>query len=122
NNVIKLSQAEYVALGPLEATYLAHSALISQIFLYGNSHRAFLLAVVVPDLEIASARLGRPATPEDLRGMVLAELQDVAREASLKSFEVPREVLIELEPFTYENGLLSSVRKPLHPKLKERYG
>jgi fatty acid CoA ligase FadD9 len=30
-------------------------------------------------------------------------------------------VLIELEPFTHENGLLSSVRKPLRPKLLERY-
>ena len=122
NNVIKLSQAEYVALGPLEATYLAQSALVRQIFIHGNSYRSFLLAVVVPDQEIAASRLGRAAAPDELRAMVLAELQEVARAAGLKSFEVPRDVLIELEPFSHENGLLSSVRKPLHPKLKERYG
>ena len=122
NNVIKLSQAEYVALGPLEATFLAHSALIRQIFVYGSSFRSFLLAVVVPDLEVAAAQLGREPGADDLRAKVLAELQEVARTASLKSFEVPREVLIELEPFSHENGLLSSVRKPLYPKLRERYG
>ncbi|MGE3692961.1 MAG: AMP-binding protein, partial [Novosphingobium sp.] len=121
NNVIKLSQAEYVALGPLEATYLGSSALISQIFIYGNSLRSFLLAVVVPDLAVAASMAGHEPDRDELRTMVLAELQEVARAAELKSFEVPRDVLIELEPFSHENGLLSSVRKPLHPKLKERY-
>jgi fatty acid CoA ligase FadD9 len=121
NNVIKLSQAEYVAIGPLEMTYLGHSALIRQIYIYGSSYRSFLLAVVVPDTDIARARLGHDASPGELRTMALAELQQAARDAGLKSFEVPRDVLIELEPFTHENGLLSSVRKPLRPKLKERY-
>lgn len=41
--------------------------------------------------------------------MILAELQEVARNARLKSFEVPRDALIEHEPFTRENGLLSIV-------------
>jgi len=121
NNVIKLSQGEYVAMGPLEATYLGHSALIDQIYLYGSSYRAFLLAVIVPDMAIATGRLGRAPGRAELRTMALAELQEVAREAGLKSFEVPRDVVIELDPFTHENGLLSSVRKPLHPKLKARY-
>jgi fatty acid CoA ligase FadD9 len=121
NNVIKLSQAEFVAIGPLETAYLGGSALISQIYLYGSSYRPFLLAVVVPDLQIAQARLGHAPTDEEARTMVLAEFAAVARSASLKSFEVPRDVLIEREPFSLENGLLSSVRKPLRPNLKRRY-
>jgi len=121
NNVLKLAQGEFVALGPLEATYLGHSALVAQIFLYGNSYRAFLLAVAVPDMDVARGRLGHEPGIEELRGLVLDDLQEVARVAGLKSFEVPRDVHIELEPFSHENGLLSSVRKPLHPKLKARY-
>lgn len=121
NNVLKLAQAEYVALGPLEATYTGNSELISQIYLYGNSYRSFLLAVVVPDMDHAKSQLGHDPTMEELRRLVLAELQGVARVTGLKSFEVPRDVLIELEPFSHENGLLSSVRKPLHPKLKDQY-
>jgi fatty acid CoA ligase FadD9 len=120
NNVLKLSQGEYVAVGQLEAVYLG-APLVRQVFLYGNAYRASLLAVVVPDLEIARARLGRSAETEELRAMVLADLQAAARSAGLKSFEVPRDVLIELEPFSLENGLLSSVRKPLRPKLQARY-
>lgn len=121
NNVIKLSQAEFVAVGPLETTYLGNSALIGQIFLYGSSYRSYLLAVVVPDVAIANAILGREASDADLRSLVLGEFTEVARKAQLKNFEIPRDVMIEREPFTYENGLLSSARKPLRPNLKRRY-
>jgi fatty acid CoA ligase FadD9 len=121
NNVIKLSQAEYVAVGPVEATLLGASKLIRQIYVYGNSYRSFLLAVVVPDIAVARTRLRHEPSLEELRALSLADLQEAARTAGLKSFEVPRDVLIEMEPFTHENGLLSSVRKPLRPKLKARY-
>lgn len=122
NNVIKLSQAEFVAIGPLEAVYLGHGKIIRQIYLYGSSYRSFLLAVVVPAMDIAEKRLGHTPSDTVLRELVLADLQAAAREAGLKSFEVPRDVLIEHESFTLENGLLSSVRKPLRPNLKRRYG
>lgn len=121
NNVIKLSQAEFVAIGPLEAQYLANNPLFRQMYLYGSSYRAFLLAVVVPDVEYAAAQLGREPDDEDLRRMVLDQLQKKAREEGLKSFEVPRDVLIDREAFSYENGLLTSARKPSRPNLKRRY-
>ena len=47
NNVIKLSQGEFVAVSRLEALY-STSPLIHQIYIYGSSERSFLLAVVVP--------------------------------------------------------------------------
>lgn len=122
NNVIKLSQAEFVAITPLENTYLGENPLVTQIYVYGSSYRSFLLAVVVPDIEYAQKLLGREPTNEDLRLLSLQHLQARAHSASLKSFEIPRDVVIEREPFTYENGLLSSVRKALRPNLKRRYG
>lgn len=120
-NVIKLSQAEFVAVGPLETAYLGNSALIEQIFVYGSSYRSYLLAVVVPDMRVAQARLGRVPDEAELRGLILSELKEVARKAQLKNFEIPRDVIVEMEPFTLENGLLSSARKPLRPNLKRRY-
>lgn len=121
NNVIKLSQAEFVAIGPLEAQYLANNPLFGQMYLYGSSYRAFLLAVVVPDVDYATSQLGHAPDDEELHAMVLDQLQTMARQAGLKSFEVPRDVLIDREPFTYENGLLTSARKPSRPNLKRRY-
>jgi fatty acid CoA ligase FadD9 len=47
NNVIKLSQGEFVAVANLKAIY-ASAPAVRQIFLYGNSERPSLLGVVVP--------------------------------------------------------------------------
>ncbi|MCX5338530.1 phosphopantetheine-binding protein [Streptomyces atratus] len=46
----------------------------------------------------------------------------MAREAELNSYEIPRDFLIEAEPFSPENGLLSESHELLRPRLKERYG
>ncbi|GAB3482332.1 carboxylic acid reductase [Amycolatopsis cihanbeyliensis] len=116
-NVLKLSQGEFVALSHLEAVFV-NSPLIRQIFVYGNSERAYLLAVLVPTPE-AIARARQEA---DLRSSLSESLQRVAKEAELNSYEIPRDFLIETEPFSEENGLLSDARKLLRPRLREKYG
>ncbi|CAK7233773.1 putative NRPS-like protein biosynthetic cluster [Sporothrix bragantina] len=123
NNVIKLSQAEFVAITPVENAYLGDNPLIKQIYVYGNSLRAYLLAVVVPDVDYAKKLLSHDnPSDKDLRGLVLSALRERAHVMKFRSFEVPRDVIIEREPFSLENGLLSSVRKILRPNLRRRYG
>jgi fatty acid CoA ligase FadD9 len=116
SNVLKLSQGEFVAVARLEALF-ATSPPVQQIFVYGSSERAFLLAVVVPTPE-AAAR----ASDTGLRAMVIDSLRQTARDAGLHSYEIPRDVLVETEPFSVDNGLLSEVRKLLRPQLRARYG
>src|SRR3954470_2660180 len=116
NNVLKLSQGEFVAVSKLEAAF-GDSPLIRQIYVYGNSARSYLLAVVVPTAE-ALSRYGVP----ELKIVVGESLQDVAKAAGLQSYEIPRDFLIEDTPFTLENGLLTGIRKLARPKLKEHYG
>lgn len=109
NNVIKLAQGEFVAVSRLEALY-STSPLIHQIYIYGNSARSFLLAVVVP-------------TDGGVDASAIAQsLRQVARDNQLNGYELPRDFLIETEPFRLANGLLSGVGKFLRPKLKARYG
>ena len=122
NNVMKLAQGEYVAIGPLESTFLGHGKVIDQIYIYGNSTRPFLLAVVVPNRGAAHSLLGCEPSDADLRRLVLEDMRETARKTELKSFELPRDVLIECEPFALANGLLSAVGKPLRANLKNRYG
>jgi fatty acid CoA ligase FadD9 len=121
-DVLKLSQGEYVAIGPLGTLFEAGSALIKQIYVYGNSSRSYVLAVVVPDKTAVETQLGSDVSESDLKNCLRNELQRVAGEEDLKSFEVPRDFIIEWEPFSQENGLLSSVRKRLGPALKAKYG
>ena len=49
SNIIKMSQGEYVSVSRLEAIYTANSPSIHQMYLYGNSLRAHLVAIVVPN-------------------------------------------------------------------------
>jgi fatty acid CoA ligase FadD9 len=116
NNVLKLSQGEFVTVSKLEAVF-GDSHVIRQIYIYGNSARPYLLAVVVPTDEALSS-LGADA----LKPVMTESLQDVAKAAGLQSYEIPRDVIIETTPFTLENGLLTGIRKLARPKLKERYG
>ncbi|OXR44949.1 Carboxylic acid reductase [Nocardia cerradoensis] len=113
NNVLKLSQGEFVTVAKLESVF-STSALIRQIFVYGSSERAYLLAVIVPTEEALTLPEPRAALAESL--------QELAKEAGLNSYEIPRDFLLETEPFTQDNGLLSGIGKLLRPKLKQRYG
>lgn len=116
-NVLKLSQGEFVALAKLESVFVA-SPLVAQIFLYGNSSRSYLLAVVVPAPELVER-----VRDEAARKAAISEsLRRIARQAGLEPYEIPRDLIIETEPFSQDNGLLSDSTKQLRPRLKERYG
>jgi fatty acid CoA ligase FadD9 len=116
NNVLKLAQGEFVTVAKLEAVF-GNSPLVRQIYVYGNSAHPYLLAVVVPT-EKALERYGADA----LKPAIADSLQNVAKEAGLQSYEVPRDFLVETTPFTLENGLLTGIRKLAWPKLKQHYG
>lgn len=109
NNVIKLSQGEFVAVSALEATY-GGTPEVRQIALHGDSRHAFLVAVVVP------------ADPQASEGDLLAALQRTARAHDLAPYEVPRALVVEPDPFTVDNGMLSDARKLLRPRVTARYG
>ncbi|MFE2941768.1 carboxylic acid reductase [Streptomyces sp. NPDC059255] len=117
-SVLKLSQGEFVAVARLESVFVT-SPSVRQIFLYGNSERSYLLAVVVPTPDA----LERYGDDRERLGQLLSEsLQRIAKDTGLHSYEIPRGLLIEAEPFSQTNGLLSDQRKLLWPKLVERYG
>jgi fatty acid CoA ligase FadD9 len=118
NNVLKLSQGEFVTVSKLEAVF-GDSPLIRQIYVYGNSARSYLLAVVVPTGDTL-ARCGGDL--ESLKPLIGDSLQELAKSASLQSYEIPRDFVVETTPFTLENGLLTGIRKVARPKLKEHYG
>ncbi|MGC7265350.1 carboxylic acid reductase [Mycobacteroides abscessus subsp. abscessus] len=118
NNVLKLSQGEFVAVATLEAEY-ANSPVVHQIYVYGSSERSYLLAVVVPTPEAVAAAKGDAAA---LKTTIADSLQDIAKEIQLQSYEVPRDFIIEPQPFTQGNGLLTGIAKLARPNLKAHYG
>jgi len=116
NNVLKLSQGEFVTVSKLE-TVFGGSPLVSQIYLYANSSRPYLLAVVVPTEDALATH-----EPDALKPLIAESMQGAARAVGLQPYEIPRDFIIETTPFSMENGLLTGIRKLAWPRLKQRYG
>ena len=115
NNVLKLSQGEFVTVSKLEAVF-GDSPLVRQIY------RLRQQRTVLPARRHRADRRGLAQPRRRLTAVITESLQDVARAAGLQSYEIPRDFIIETTPFTLENGLLTGIRKLARPKLKERYG
>ncbi|GMN43842.1 hypothetical protein TIFTF001_013030 [Ficus carica] len=131
-NIFKLAQGEYIAPEKVENVY-AKCKFVSQCFIYADSLNSCLVAVVAVDPEVLKewvASEGIKVVPlstyEDLgqlcsdpraRSAVLADMDDVGREAQLRGFEFAKAVTLVPEPFTVENGLLTPTFKvPLQIK------
>jgi len=147
-NMFKLSQGEYVAAEKIESVY-QRSPLVAQIFVYGNSFKSFLVAVVVPAADALVAHFkneGKWSGPSAPLGSadfcsqfkkwctenaklveetVLASLKQ--QEAPLKGFEKVQGIIIESEindmlaGFTEANGCLTPTFKFRRNNIVKRY-
>jgi long-chain acyl-CoA synthetase len=146
-NILKLSQGEYVAVEAVEGVY-SKSTLVNQMYVYGNSYKRYLVAVVVPSPE-AILRIAQEngkwkdaspvGTPEFIQefAKVFEEnrelfekviLEDMKKqESTLKGFEKVKKVHFETEldaqllGFNVENECLTPTFKLRRPFLRQRY-
>jgi fatty acid CoA ligase FadD9 len=118
NDVFKLSQGEFVSAAAVEESY-ASSPLVDQIYIYGNSAHASVLAVIVPAHDAVN-RAGEDVN--QLRRLLAEALREIAKRDGLQPYEIPPDFLIETEPFSTVNGLISGSGKIARAKLKDRYG
>ena len=115
--MLKLSQGEFVTVSKLEAALRRQPAGPPDLRLRQQR----------PLLPAGGGRAdrrcaGAATTSTALKPLIAESLQNVAKEAGLQSYEIPRDFIIETTPFTLENGLLTGIRKLARPKLKEHYG
>ncbi|KAL6779688.1 LCS2 [Auxenochlorella protothecoides x Auxenochlorella symbiontica] len=124
-NIFKLSQGEYVAVEKVENAYKLCPS-VEQIWVYGNSLESVLVAVAVPTQGRLDAHGGagdaaaKCADPE-LKAAILKELAAAAKEGGLKGFEQVRGVILESEPFSVENELMTPTFKLKRPQLQAKY-
>ena len=140
-NIFKLAQGEYVAPAKVEKLLIGNSPFIKQVFVYGDSFKSSLVAVIVPHKQVLAEHLGRadkkdltspaPTTLPDLKKLsledickredaillLLEECGRIGRQFNLRSFEIPAALILTATEFTKENGLQTQSDKPARHSL-----
>ncbi|KAJ3684394.1 hypothetical protein LUZ61_013558 [Rhynchospora tenuis] len=126
-NIFKLAQGEYIAPEKIENVY-AKCKFVAQCFVYGDSFNSALVAVVCVEPDVLRSWAASQGIKYDDLGQlvkdpracaaVLAEMDEVGKEAQLRGFEFVKAVTLVLEPFTLENGLLTPTFKIKRPQAK----
>ncbi|XP_057439186.1 long chain acyl-CoA synthetase 1-like [Lotus japonicus] len=128
-NLIKLSQGVYVALEHLENVY-GITTIVEDIWVYGNSFKSSLVAVVVPNEEITKkwaysnghmASFTQLCSLDQLKKQVLFELKLTAERNKLKGFEHIKGVILEPHPFDMERDLVTASMKKRRNTLLKYY-
>ncbi|GAB4841801.1 Long-chain-fatty-acid--CoA ligase 2 (Long-chain acyl-CoA synthetase 2) (Fatty acid activator 2) [Ancistrocladus abbreviatus] len=128
-NLIKLSQGEYVAIEYLEKVYSV-SPIVEDIWLYGNSFKSMLIAVIVlnedsvkkwADQNRYEDSLSELCSCDELRDYVLSELKSAAERNKLKGFEHVKGIILEPQPFELLPDLLTPTMKKRRDRLLKHY-
>ncbi|GMR46363.1 hypothetical protein PMAYCL1PPCAC_16558 [Pristionchus mayeri] len=129
-HIFKLAQGEYVAPEKVECVY-ARSRFVAQSFVYGESLKASLIAIVVPDPEVlvpamkslgVTGTVGELCARDDVKMAVMDDMMSTGKAAGLCSFEQVKDIYLMEDPFSVENGLLTPTLKSKRVELKKRFG
>ena len=136
-SLFKLNQGEYVAPDKIQ-TILVNSKYINQMFLYGDSHYSYAVALVYPELNECIEYLKKKEngidyikydkyTIDDLcenkniQDEILRDCDELGRKNDLKGFELPKKIKLIKEPFSLENNLLTPTLKLKGKEIKMKY-
>jgi fatty acid CoA ligase FadD9 len=127
-NFFKLSQGQFVSPEHLQSIYI-QSPFVEQIYIHGDLLADSVSAVVVPNQNYAQAyALEHHLIDFDMNNphpqfcdAVLQDLRSIGEKEALRKHEIPSRIIIDFQPFTSENGLLTSTMKPCRHKLASHY-
>ncbi|CAF1303765.1 unnamed protein product [Rotaria sp. Silwood1] len=127
-NFFKLAQGQFVSPEFLEGIYI-QSLFIEQIYIYGDGLKNCVQAVVVPNKEHIENCFAKDIIEQicsnnpdrRLYDAIMTDLHTIAIKESLRKHEIPSKIIIDFEPFTTENGLLTVSMKPCRRKLAAYY-
>lgn len=146
-NIFKLAQGEYISPEKIE-TILSRNPMIQQAFVDGNSLKASLICVIVPEWDFIRLKIKEEINISASKGQSIEELEKLEKanndelllspqvkkwilteiksygktgNQELKGFEIPRDVYFENEPFSIDNGLLTATFKLKRHEAKKKY-
>ncbi|XP_065729387.1 long-chain-fatty-acid--CoA ligase 6 isoform X3 [Phocoena phocoena] len=128
-HIFKLAQGEYIAPEMIENIYI-RSEPVAQMYVHGDSLKAFLVGIVVPDPEVMPSwaqkrgiegTYAELCTNKELRKAILEDMVRLGKESGLHSFEQVKAIHIHSDMFSVQNGLLTPTLKAKRPELREYF-
>lgn len=130
-SIFKLSQGEYVA-AELVTQVFEEAELVNQIFVYGDSTRTCLVAIVVPNKaatakflgvqgRISDADFAEACKSKKLNDEILNQLTEVAKKHKLFGYQFVKAVHCDPVEWTIENELLTPTFKLKRKKLSDKF-
>lgn len=129
-NIFKLQQGEYIAPEKIENIYV-RSKYVAQAFVYGNSYKSSLVAVLVPEesvvMELAKqngweeSSLKNLCNKAELKKHILDDLIKLGKAGGLKGFEQVKDFYLHHELFSIENGLLTPTMKSKRNEIQKYF-
>ncbi|KAK7977598.1 AMP-binding enzyme [Apiospora saccharicola] len=136
-NVLKLAHGEYVSPERLENSLMANSNLMTMAFVHGDSTQSHLVGVFGVDpatfAPFASKIVKNTISPDDLAAVKAAcqdqrvvkafikHLDGIAKKAKFNGYERIAKAVLEIEPFSIENGLFTHTLKLKRPQTSKKY-
>ena len=148
-NHFKLSQGEFIPVEKLETSY-AQSPFVAQIYVYGDSSRSHLVAIVVPEKEFLGAWCFKNGininfhdqckdsvnfwvlkfvktnflyiSLQRVKKVILEDLRNIAIAERFNKLEYVKRVYLHTDLLTIESGLLTPTMKAkVSSKLKSKF-
>lgn len=136
-NIFKLSQGEYIAPEKIENIFVL-SHFVGQSFVYGDSLKNNVVAIVVPDAVFAKSWAEKKGVASDLASVcqnadfkkeLFDDLLQLAGKNKLSSLEKPKDIHLHAQEFSVDNNILTPTfklkrnvaAKEFEPQIKEMY-
>ncbi|KAF4974738.1 hypothetical protein FZEAL_8408 [Fusarium zealandicum] len=136
-NVLKLSQGEYISPERIENVYMGSTNLITMAYVHGDGTQSSLVGIFGIDVEnfapFASKILQETIAPGEVAALRTAAnnpkvkakfvklLDTIGRNHKFNSFEKVRNVHLDIDPFTIENGLFTPTLKLKRPQAAKTF-
>ncbi|KAI0013310.1 hypothetical protein F4779DRAFT_625438 [Xylariaceae sp. FL0662B] len=136
-NVLKLSQGEYISPERIENVYMGSSHLIATAYVHGEPSQSTLVGIFGVDPvafgPFASKILKKDIAADDLQAIKAAgrdprvvkafikQLDVIGKKHKFNGFERVRNCLLDVDPFTVENELLTPTLKLKRPQTARKF-
>lgn len=126
--IFKLSQGEYIIPNKLENVY-SKSKYINQMFIYGNSTKNNIIAIITPNkkscCEFLNIPKGDPIDPiftsHELKEEIIVDLENLAKQVNFNSLEKVKFFIYSDEEFSVDNDCMTPTLKLVRKKIEEKY-